>query len=235
MHFSMALAELDRSLTALLGLRVPAVAISFAAAAPVGVPRIDRPLAASCAYWRAAAEGAVFYTEAADHHGCPIGAHTHGVPMPEAVRSELEGMLGQMIGLEYLAAEEIPAIPTRSQPFEGAVYAPLARAPLPPDLVLVRATPRKLMLLQESAQACGAVGQAPPLGRPTCAVLPLAETLGKTAVSLGCIGNRVYTDAGDDEAYMAIPGSRIAEIVSKLAIVARANSVLEAFHRERLR
>lgn len=234
MVFSRDLAELDRRLTAILGLRVPAVAISFATPPP-GVPRIERPGLASCAYWRVAAEGSVFYTEAADHHGCPIGAHTHGVPMPDPVRAQLEGMLGQMIGLEYVAAEEIPRIPTRQAPFTAAVYAPLAQAPLPPDLVLIRATPRKLMLLQEAAQACGAVGAAPPLGRPTCAVLPLAETLGKTAVSLGCIGNRVYTDAGDDEAYMAIPGARLADIVGKLDVVARANTALEQFHRERSR
>jgi uncharacterized protein (DUF169 family) len=234
MVFSGESAELDRRLGALLGLRVPAIAITFAAP-PEGVPRIERPGLASCAYWRAAADGAVFYTEAADHHGCPIGAHTHHVPMPEGVRAELEGMLGQMIGLQYLAAEEIPKIPTRAAPFTAAVYAPLARAPLPPDLVLVRATPRKLMLLQEAAQACGAVGDAPPLGRPTCAVLPLAENLGKTAVSLGCIGNRVYTDAGDDEAYMAIPGGRLADIVGKLEVIATANTALEQFHRERSR
>lgn len=234
MDFSNDWGALDQQLTGLLGLRTPAVAITYAAPPP-GVARIERPLAASCAYWRAAAEGQVFYTEAADHHGCPIGAHTHNVPMPDGVRRELEGMLGQMVGLEYVAQEEIPQIPTRSQPFVAAVYAPLARAPLPPDLVLVRATPRKLMLLQEAAQACGAVGAAPPLGRPTCAVVPLAESLGKTAVSLGCVGNRVYTDAGDDEAYVAIPGSALAAIVGKLAIVTRANEVLEGFHRQRLR
>jgi uncharacterized protein (DUF169 family) len=233
MDFSRDWAELDRRLTALLGLRTPAVAITYGAA-PEGVARAARPLAASCAYWRAAAGGEVFHTEAADHHGCPIGALTHAVPMPDGVRAQLEGMLGQMIGLEYVAKEEIPAIPTRQQPFAGAVYAPLARAPQPPDLVLVLGKPRQLMLLQEAAQACGAVGEAPPLGRPTCAVLPLAESLQRTAVSLGCIGNRVYTGAGDDEAYMAIPGSRLAAIVSKLAVVVKANEVLEGFHRERL-
>lgn len=234
MDFSADLALQARQLTELLGLRVPAVAITFAAQPP-GVARVERPGLASCAYWRLAAEGQVFFTASDDHHGCPIGAHTHSVAMPDEVQAQLEGMLGQMIGLEYVAREEIPQIPTRGVPFTGAVYAPLDRAPLPPDLVLVRGTPRQLMLLQEAAQSCGAVGQAPPLGRPTCAVLPLAEKSGKSAVSLGCIGNRVYTGAGDDEGYMAIPGSQLSGIVGRLAVVARANAALETFHRERSR
>ena len=43
----------------LLDLRWPPVAISFCDAPPAG-----------CAYWRMAAEGGVFYSEAADHFGC---------------------------------------------------------------------------------------------------------------------------------------------------------------------
>ena len=58
-----------RRLTALLGLHTPPVAVTLAAAAPAGIPRVSRPGPAGCAYWKQAAEGAVFYTEAADQRG----------------------------------------------------------------------------------------------------------------------------------------------------------------------
>jgi len=40
---------------------------------------------------------------------------------------------------------------------------------------------------------------------------------------------------GAHVASLAVPGSQLAGIVGKLAVVARANEALEAFHRERLR
>jgi len=52
-------------LSELLGLRVAPVAVAFRAAAPAGVGRVARAGPAGCAYWRSAAEGRVFYTEAA--------------------------------------------------------------------------------------------------------------------------------------------------------------------------
>ena len=66
----------------LLGLKVPAVAIAFRDTAPVGIPRVTAPAPAGCGYWKLAAEGQVFYTEASDHYTCPVGAHTHGVNLP---------------------------------------------------------------------------------------------------------------------------------------------------------
>jgi uncharacterized protein (DUF169 family) len=71
------------------------------------------------------------------------------------------------------------------------------------------------------------------MGRPTCAVLPEAINSARTAASFGCVGNRVYTGAGEDEAYFAIPGAHLAAIEDRLAVVIRANQALEQFHRER--
>ena len=108
--------------------------------------------------------------------------------------------------------------------------APLADAPCEPDIVLVRGTVKQLMLLAEAAQAAGVAGGGATMGRPTCAVLPEAMQSGKTATSFGCIGNRVYTGLGDDEGYYAIPGAKVAEVVSKLAVITEANRQLEVFH-----
>jgi uncharacterized protein (DUF169 family) len=90
------------------------------------------------------------------------------------------------------------------------------------------------MLLAEAAQAAGVAGTGPTMGRPTCAVLPEAINSGRTSASFGCVGNRVYTGATDDEAYFAIPGPQLSVVEEKLATIVNANLELEKFHRGRL-
>ena len=217
----------------LLGLKLPPVAIAFRDSVPAGVSRISAPSPAGCGYWRLAAEGRIFYTEASDHYTCPVGAHTHGVDLPEAVAKELQGLVQTVVGLQYISLEEIPLIPRRQGPFVVAVYAPLAQAPFEPDLVLVRGTVKQLMLLAEAAHAAGVAGGGATMGRPTCAVLPEVLQSERTATSFGCMGNRVYTGLGDDEGYYAIPGSKVSEVINKLAVIVEANRQLETFHRSR--
>jgi uncharacterized protein (DUF169 family) len=72
------------------------------------------------------------------------------------------------------------------------------------------------------------------MGRPTCAVLPVALASGRAAASFGCIGNRVYTGATDDEATCALPGSRLSQVLDRLETIVSANRSLEQFHRGRL-
>ena len=216
------------SLQELLGLHHPPVAVSFRDKAPAGVPRIDSAGPSSCAYWKLAAEGRAFYTEASDHHNCPIGAHTHGIDAPPEVKKELEGVITTMISLGYLRAEEVPDIPRRDSPFGVAVYAPLAQADGEPDVVIFAGNARQVMLL---AEATGAAGL---MGRPTCAALAQAMKTGQGVASLGCIGNRVYTGLTDDEMYFALPGSQVKAVTEKLATIVHANSELEKYHRARL-
>lgn len=221
------------SLTELLHLTSPPVAVTFVDAAPSGVPHVSAVEAAGCGYWRRAAEGEVFYTVADDHKRCPVGAHTHNVTLSPAEQQELMGLVQTMVGLSYLTMEEVRRIPTRKTPLKAAVYAPLAAAPLPPDVVLVRGNAHQLMLLAEAAHAADAAGTGPAMGRPTCAVLPESINSGRTAASFGCIGNRVYTGADETEAYFAIPGTQLAAVEKALAVIVRANEELEKFHRGR--
>ena len=217
----------------LLSLTTAPVAISFLPQAPPGVPAVARGEAASCGYWSRAAAGEVFYTEARHHLSCAVGAHTHGVPVPPERQNELTELIQIMVGLEYLQMEEVPKIPHRQGPFGVVVYAPLAQAPCPPEIVLVRGSVRQLMLLAEAAQAAGVGSGAPTLGRPTCAVLPQALQSDRTAASFGCVGNRVYTGAGDGEGYFAIPGKQLSTVVEKLGTIVRANQELLKFHEAR--
>ena len=217
----------------LLGLPLSPVAISFQEHPPTGIPRIEAPLPAGCAYWREAANGRVFYTEASDHFTCPIGAHTHGVELPEEVEKELYKTIEMVVGIQYMKLEEIRSIPSRPQKFGVAMYAPLEHAAFPPDVVLVRGNVKQLMLLAEAAQAVGVAGGGTTLGRPTCAILPESLSSQQSATSFGCIGNRVYTGLGEEEGYYAIPGSHVPAVEKKLEVIIEANRQLEKFHQDR--
>ena len=87
-----------QALADLLDLRFPAVVVAFRPNAPPGVARVAAPGPSGCSYWKLAAEGQTFYTEAADHLNCPIGAYTHGVDLPPASAEELKGLIGVMSG-----------------------------------------------------------------------------------------------------------------------------------------
>jgi uncharacterized protein (DUF169 family) len=219
----------------LLGLSLSPVAIGFVAKPPEGLARVSKAAPASCSYWRRAADGESFYTEASDHLGCAVGAHTHGVPTTADQKAELMQLIHTMVGLEYLSMDEVPQIPHRdaAAPFGVIAYAPLGAATFVPDIVLVRGDVRQLMLLAEAAQAAGVGSGTPTLGRPTCAVLPQAQQTARASSSFGCVGNRVYTGASENEGYYAIPGAALGAIVAKLEVVSRANAELKKFHEGR--
>jgi uncharacterized protein (DUF169 family) len=224
----------DTQLRTLLGLTSPPVAVAFQPHAPAGFQRIEAAGPSGCTYWKLAAGGKTFYTEAADHYNCPIGSFTHGIDLPLTQAKDLEGLVGTMIGLEYIRQGEIPTIPRRHAPFGVAIYAPLAAAPFNVDVVLVRGNAKQLMLIAEAASAAGLSGDAGLMGRPTCAMIPAAIQGGHVTTSLGCIGNRVYTGLEDDEFYAAIPGPKLAPLLDKLATIVTANRELESFHRARM-
>jgi uncharacterized protein (DUF169 family) len=221
-------------LQALLDLQWPPIAIAFHASPPADLRRVETAGPSGCTYWKLAAEGQVFYTEAADHYNCPIGSFTHGIDLPPAQSQELEGLIGTMISLDYIRQEEIPSIPRRDTPLQVAIYAPLSEARFGVDVILVRGNAKQMMLIAEAASAARLSGGGALMGRPTCAMIPAAMQGGHVTTSLGCIGNRVYTGLRDDEFYAAIPGPALAPLVDKLASIVTANRELERFHRARL-
>jgi uncharacterized protein (DUF169 family) len=217
-------------LAQLLKLRAPPVAVKFQDSPPPGIPHIDRAAPSGCTYWKYAAEGRTFYTEAADHYNCPIGAYTHGVDLPPDKAQELQQLIATMVEVSYIDPGEVPGIPHREVPLGVVVYAPLAGATFDPDVVLVSGNARQMMLLAEAARAAGADCETTMVGRPTCAAIPEVMRSGRTASNLGCIGNRVYTELPDDELYFAIAGKQLNGVVEKLEKIVHANRELEKFH-----
>jgi uncharacterized protein (DUF169 family) len=210
------------------------VAVTFAETPPTGIPRFAGVEPSGCSFWRLAAAGRTFYTVPSDHYHCPVGAYTHNIPLsPERV-GELDRTLGFMTGLGYLRHEEVPGIPRLPRTPGAVIYAPLADAPAPPDVVLVAGRPGRLMLLQEAALGAQVGLSVGFLGRPTCMAVPAALASGVVA-STGCIGNRVYTDLGDDELYVALPGKALPAVSEALGTITAANATLADYHRERRR
>jgi uncharacterized protein (DUF169 family) len=223
-----------QQLQALLQLRTAAVALAFRDAPPANLPRASATAPSGCTFWKRAAAGQAFYTEASDHYNCPIGAHTHGVDLPPDQAKELQGVVETMIQLSYLRPDEVPGIPRRQGNLGVAVYAPLATAPFEPEVVLVCGNAKQIMLLTEAAQAAGAGPDAPLMGRPTCAAIPTVLQTQRCAASLGCIGNRIYTEMADDELYFALPGRELGRVVEKLEAIVNANRELQKYHRAKL-
>ncbi|MCI0680484.1 MAG: DUF169 domain-containing protein, partial [Gemmataceae bacterium] len=110
-------------LAQLLKLRAQPVAVKFQDSPPRGIPHIDRAAPSGCTYWKYAAEGRTFYTEAADHYNCPVGAYTHGARLPADKAQELQQLIGTMVEVSYLDPAEVPGIPHREGPLGVVVYA----------------------------------------------------------------------------------------------------------------
>ena len=213
-------------------LRRRPIAIAFRDAPPAGVAPFSGSEPSSCSYWRLAAGGRTFYTVPSDHYNCAIGSHTHNIPLPPDRAEELTQTLGFMTGLGYVRMEEMSGIPRLPKTPGAIVYAPLGDTPVDPDVVLVAGRPGPLMRLLEAGIRAGVQAQTPVMGRPTCMALPAALAQGMLA-STGCVGNRVYTDLGDDELYVAIPGRDLDKLLGEADTVAAANVSLADYHRAR--
>jgi uncharacterized protein (DUF169 family) len=222
----------DKIMEALGGDRRP-VAIAFASAPPEGIARFEGSEPAACSFWRIAANGRVFYAAASDHLNCPIGGYTHNA-LPAGRMPELQQALTLMTGIGYIRMEEIPGVFQLREGPQAVIYAPLGDAPVPPAVVLAAGKPGGVMLLAEAATRAGAMSNLPLLGRPTCMAIPAALANGAVASS-GCIGNRVYTDIGDDELYIVLRGADLERIAEELGTILSANRTLSEYHRERRR
>lgn len=224
--------QLEQQFTERLGLSRRPVAVTFLDSEPAGISKFSGSEPAGCSFWRLAAQGKTFYTVPADHFNCAVGAYTHNVQLPPDRAQETETMLGMMFNLGYVKPEEVPGIPRLPKEPAAVVFAPLADAPMPPDVVIFTVKSAASMLLNEAAIRSGAASSLPLLGRPSCMALPAALAHG-TVSSLGCIGNRVYTGLGMDDMYVVVPGAKLEAVSDALGIIAAANTTLEEFARGR--
>jgi uncharacterized protein (DUF169 family) len=218
-------------LVALLGLSSPPVALSFAQTPPPGVEVFSGAVPSACTLWRLA-ESAVIYVPAEKHHNCPVGAMTMGFDIPDALMSQLMELAGSMVGCGYLRPEEPTHLPSHKGHKNGIVYGPLAKLSGTPDAVICWLTPRQAMLCREAAGGCEWLGADPQAvwGRPACAVIPIALERSSPALSLGCMGMRVFTGVADDKTLFVVPGVKLDEFLGLLEAAVTANAQMATFY-----
>ncbi len=221
----------ERKLMQALGGPRRPIAIAFLDAPPPGVEQFQGSQPSSCSFWRLASAGRTFYTVPADHRNCPVGSYTHNVLQPERM-PELEQMLGLMGGIGYIRMEEVGGVFHLDKAPAAILYAPLGETPVEPSAVIASGKPARVMLVAEAATRAGEMSSLPMLGRPTCMAIPAAIGAGAVASS-GCIGNRVYTEIGDDELYLVLRGSSIERVADELETIESANRTLTGFHDDR--
>jgi len=219
----------------LLALSVPPIALSFAETEPEAVAPFGATyppatadgrtgaVAASCVFWMHATERA-FTTVAADHGNCSVGSYTHGFrPLSEIVGNEDVQALLSAAWVTPEAAGAIPGLPTKPA---AIVYAPLAEAPLAPDLVMLRINAKQAMLLSDAW---------PELrfeGKPQCHIIPLAMTKGDIAVSTGCMLSRVRTGMSNNELTCVIPAAKVPALLERLRAARQADLAVAAYAAE---
>jgi uncharacterized protein (DUF169 family) len=220
--------ELEQAIGAAVKLAKRPVAVAFLDAAPAGVPKFDGTEPSGCSFWRLAAEGRTFYTVPENHFNCAVGAYTHNITLSPERAAETEQTLKFMFDLGYVKPEEVPQIPRLAKAPAAILYAPLGETPVTPDVVLFACKPAAAMLLNEAIGRAGVASGAPALGRPTCMALPASLQRG-AILSLGCIGNRVYTGLGEDEMYLVLRGKDLAAVAEALGVIGSANAALKDY------
>ena len=131
--------------------------------------------------------------------------------------------IGMMQTEGYLAPGEEAKIPRNATPPKFVAYGPLGTLPMPPTDVLLFASPRSAMLAMEASTA-----PVPVNGRPMCAVVPTLHAGAPVAVSVGCVGSRIFTNMGDDTMMVGIRGDRLGEFAQRLRTIRSANAAVGA-------
>jgi uncharacterized protein (DUF169 family) len=220
--------KLEERISAAIKLPRRAIAVGFLDSVPAGLEEFKGTEPSGCSFWRLAASGKSFYTVPENHFNCAVGAYTHNIPLSAAREKETAQTLKMMFDLGYVRPEEVPQIPHLAKTPAAIAYAPLGEAEFTPDVVLLACKPAGAMLLNEAAGRAGIGSGAPALGRPTCMALPASLQAG-SILSLGCVGNRVYTGLSDDEMYFVVRGQDAAALGDALDTIAGANSALQQY------
>lgn len=219
-------AAVQQKLTGVLGLRTPPVAISIIrrpSDIPAGIPELEKPMF-YCAMVKHAMNGNVFYAREGAH-GCRRGAAALGLTgIPEDEKTGefyLNKSSFESLRAATRTVVESPALEA------GSVYAtllaPLEKAPMEPDVVLVEATPRRVLELVHAAifRKGGWIISTMSAPRQVCGALTVRPYLGDISVSVACESARMAAkqigqEYADEGLLIGIPAERIRIIADNL-------------------
>jgi len=214
-------------LTRQLGLEWPPVQVSYLDNPPKGVPEHPGGVPSVCTFFAFGTRSA-FYAGLPKHEDCEIGAFVLGIPPKGAVGGRLMATIGDMQKEGYLNPGEEASVPHNALPPKFVAYGPLGTLPVAPTGVLMFTNPRGAMLAAEAAGSAPEVWAVPMNGRPMCAILPILNQGASVALSLGCVGSRIYTDLGVDKMVVGVRGDRLVAFAKKLERVVHANEFVRA-------
>ncbi|HZY93062.1 MAG TPA: DUF169 domain-containing protein [Thermoplasmata archaeon] len=219
--------KLAEELTRDLELTQPPVQISYLDAPPAGVPEHPGGVPSVCTFF-AEGRNRPFFAGLKAHSDCEIGAFVLGVAPEGEVGDRLMATVGLMQKEGYLQPGDEAKIPRNATPPKFVAYGPLGSLPVPPTNVLLFARPKSAMLAMEAAY-----GPVPMNGRPMCAIVPTLNQGAKVAVSMGCIGSRIYTEMSDDLLIVGVRGDHLGEFARAVKKIRHANRVIGAEDRQR--
>ena len=227
-------ANLAQTLTSLLGLQRPPVALALLSTVPDGIPTFQGVSPSSCSFWRSA-EKELFAVRSADHMNCPIGAMVMGFELTDEARLALSGGLELMCNVGYVKPSEAENIPSLARKGASILYGPLSNFPLEPEVVMIWIQPSQAMLLRE------ATGEAEwrsdvnsrVFGRPACAALAVASNEDVVVLSFGCAGMRTFTGIEPTFLLAALSGRLLGPLEASLKRAHSANCSMQAFYNER--
>lgn len=223
--------SLSQTLTTLLGLDRPPVALAPVESVPKGIPVFEGVSPSSCAFWRQA-EKELFFVAAADHMNCPIGAMVMGFELTAEAKEGLQRGLSMMCEVGYVKPEEAGKIPALAKKGSAMLYGPLSNFPIAPEVVVIWLQPAQAMLLREAtgdAEWKSDISSTV-FGRPACAALAVASQGASVSLSFGCSGMRTFT--GVEPAYMlaALSGRLLETLEPQLHRTHQANCSVQAFY-----
>jgi uncharacterized protein (DUF169 family) len=220
--------EMSKVFMESLGLQTEPVAITLIKKGkplPAGYALPEKPIRHCQAIMRA--RKGEMLTIPADKQACPVGGSALGiVPLPEKVKAgEFHHSMG-MYETTDAAAKTISVRP-QLEPLsnEATALAPLSKATLEPDVVVIVGIPEQVYWLIPAASTFSMGGRVTvemASVQATCAdstVVPIKT--GNMNISLGCFGCRKTSDINPEEMLVGIPRVRLAETVKALKTMAQ--------------
>jgi len=223
--------SVSQTLTSLLGLDRPPVAVVPVDIVPKGVPVFEGVSPSSCRFWRHA-EKELFAARDTDHMNCPIGAMVMGFELTPEAKEGLQGALSMMCQVGYVKPEEAEQIPALAKKGKAMLYGPLSSFPMAPEVVLIWLQPAQAMLLREATGDAEWKSDVSSkiFGRPACAALAVASQGTAVSLSFGCSGMRTFTGVEPAAMLAALSGRLLERLEPQLQRTHQANCAMQAFY-----
>lgn len=219
-------AATQKKLTEVLGLKFPPVAVNLIRRncdIPPNVPEIDKPMF-YCAMVKHAMLGNVFYARDG-MHSCRRGAAALGLAgVPEDERTGEFYVNKSSFGSLRAATRAVVDSPSlEAGSVHATMFAPLEKAQMDPDVVLIEATPRRALEIVHAAlfRRGGWMQTLISAPRQVCAALTVRPYLGEMNVSFACESARMAAkptgmEYSDEGVLVGIPGERLGSIADNI-------------------